>query len=298
MSDQKSNFECFAKLNDSIYALTGADREKFSNLLNISYKYPKGQETLNAVAFQGYSYMYESMFGVNGACDYDHKVVRLDSFRQQKDLAPILIHECTHIRQVERINEISNQKKTTDFIGSLNAYDFIKLNRALEADACAHQAAFAYQMKEDYPQVFETEMKTPMMQAYVGEMEKSGDETKAMQASFKAWYGYKRYQDSCEEMYVAQIRFNATERNKETNAVKKETTISNEQLTKICQHNGKPYISAAFFDRAENMAVSEKGKEALEQIGDQSVAKLPVRGAQNSKTPSPVLLKAAAARGR
>lgn len=299
MPDQKSNFECFAKLNNSIYALGGADRENFTSLLNIAYQFPKGQETMNAVAFQGYSYMYEAMFGVNGACDYDRKVVRLDSYRRQMELAPILIHECTHIRQVERINKISGQDKTMDFIGSLNAYDFIKLNRALEADACAHQAAFAYQMKDEYPQVFEKEMETPMMRAYVGEMEKSGDETKAMRASFQAWYGYKNYQEAYEKQYVAQIRMNSEQKKKDFNSVKKEAAVSNEQLASVCLHNGQPYISAAFFDRAENMAVSDKGKEMMAQTGDKSVAKLPVRNEQKQKAPSPVLLKAAAAiRGR
>lgn len=299
MPDQKSNFECFAKLNNSIYALGGADRENFASLLNIAYQFPKGQETMNAVAFQGYTYMYQAMFGVNGACDYDRKVVRLDSYRRQMELAPILIHECTHIRQVERLNKVSGQDKTTDFIGSLNAYDFIKLNRALEADACAHQAAFAYQMKEEYPQVFEKEMETPMMRAYVGEMEKSGDETKAMQASFQAWYGYKNYQEAYEKQYVAQIRMNSEQKKKDLNPAKKEAALSNEQLASVCLHNGQPYISAAFFDRAENMAVSDKGKEMMAQTGDKSVAKLPVRNEQKQKTPSPILLKAAAAiRGR
>lgn len=299
MPDQKSNFECFAKLNNSIYALGGADRENFASLLNIAYQFPKGQETMNAVAFQGYTYMYEAMFGVNGACDYDRKVVRLDSYRRQMELAPILIHECTHIRQVERLNKVSGQDKTTDFIGSLNAYDFIKLNRALEADACAHQAAFAYQMKEEYPQVFEKEMETPMMRAYVGEMEKSGDETKAMQASFQVWYGYKNYQEAYEKQYVAQIRMNSEQKKKDLNPAKKEAALSNEQLASVCLHNGQPYISAAFFDRAENMAVSDKGKEMMAQTGDKSVAKLPVRNEQKQKTPSPILLKAAAAiRGR
>lgn len=286
MPDQKSNFECFAKLNNSIYALGGADRENFTSLLNIAYQFPKGQETMNAVAFQGYSYMYQAMFGVNGACDYDHKVVRLDSYRRQMELAPILIHECTHIRQVERLNKVSGRDKATDFIGGLNAYDFIKLNRALEADACAHQAAFAYQMKDEYPQVFEKEMETPMMRAYVGEMEKSGDETKAMRASFQAWYGYKNYQESYEKQFLPQIKMNAD---------KKKTPLSNEQISAVCLHNGKSYISVSFFDRAENMAVSEKGKETLMQTGDKSAAKLPVRNEQKQKTPSPALLKAAAA---
>ena len=290
MSEQKSTFECFAKLNNSIYALTGADREKFGTLLNIAYKMPKGEEVMNAVAFKGYSFMYDAMFGVNGACDYDRKVVRLDSYFMQRDLAPILIHECTHIRQVDRLSEQINQPNVTNFIAGLNAYDFIKLNRALEADACAHQAAFAYQMKDEYPQVFEKEMKMPMMQAYVAEMDKSGDETKAMQASFKAWYGYKNYQDAYEKQYLPQIQMNTEKRGAEPTS-----SLSSKQITELCLLNGKPYISPAVLDQAENMAVSEKGKETLMQTGDQSVARLPLRNQPTSQKPSLVALKAARA---
>ena len=288
MSEQKSTFECFAKLNNSIYALTGADREKFGTLLNIAYKMPKGEEVMNAVAFKGYSFMYDAMFGVNGACDYDRKVVRLDSYFMQRDLAPILIHECTHIRQVDRLSEQINQPNVTNFIAGLNAYDFIKLNRALEADACAHQAAFAYQMKDEYPQVFEKEMKMPMMQAYVAEMDKSGDETKAMQASFKAWYGYKNYQDAYEKQYLPQIQMNTEKRGAEPTS-----SLSNKQITDLCLLNGKPYISPSFLDQAENMAVSEKGKETLMQTGDKSVARLPVRSQQTAQKSVPAVLKAA-----
>ena len=102
-----------------------------------------------------------------------------------------------------------------------------------------------------------------------------------------------------DKQYVAQIRMNSEQKKKDLNPAKKEAALSNEQLASVCLHNGQPYISAAFFDRAENMAVSDKGKEMMAQTGDKSVAKLPVRNEQKQKTPSPILLKAAAAiRGR
>lgn len=296
MSGQKSDFECFCKLNNSIYALGGSDRENFTSLLETAYQYPKGRETMNAVAFQGYKFMYQPMVGVNGACDYDHKFVNLDSYHRQTDLVPILIHESTHIRQIDRLIENTGNGNPGDFIAGLNAYDFIKLNRALEADACAHQAAVAYQMRNDYPQTFEKEMQTPMMRAYVDEMEKSGDETKAMRSSFEAWYGYKNYQDSYEKMYVPQIKNNAE---KKAGNGAHTLTLSSDRIVALCLHDGKSYIAASFLDRAENMAVSEKGKEALKQTGDKSVDRLPVRGERANAVPAPILLKAAAlAKGR
>lgn len=290
MSEQKSDFECFSKLSYSLYALTHSDHENFPTLLNIAYEFPKGREVMNDVAFKGYKFIYEAMFNVNGACDYDHKTVRLNSYFRQQNLAPILIHECSHVRQVDRLKEATGVENVGDFINGLNAYDFIKLNRAFEADACAHQAAFAYQMKDKYPQVFDKEMETPMMRAYVAEMDKTGDEKKAMQASFQAWYGFKNYQESYEKQFSSQLHNNADK--------PKNQTISNEQIAALCQHNGKPYISADFFDKAENMAISAQGKENLAKLGDKSVSRLPVRGENHSSVPAAVLAKAAMAKGR
>lgn len=290
MSEQKSDFECFAKLSTSLYALNSSDNENFGTLLNTVYNFPKGKEVMNDVAFKGYKFMYDQMFNVNGACDYDHKTVRLNSYYRQADLAPILVHECTHVRQVDRLTQETGVEKAGDFINGLNAYDFIKLNRALEADACAHQAAFAYQMKDQYPQVFDKEMQTPMMQAYVAEMDKSGDETKAMQESFKAWYGYKNYQESYEKQFLMQLKNNAGK--------PKDQAISNEQIAALCLNNGKSYVSADFFDKAENMALSAQGKEKLSETGDKSVARLPVRGEKKQEIPTAVLAKAVMAKGR
>ena len=294
MPDQKSDFECQAKLRMSLYALRGADHEKFGELLNMAYSAEKGREVMNAVAFKGYKFIYDAMPGLNGACDYDNKTVKLDSFHRQAELAPTLIHECTHILQVDRLCEKTGAKEAGSVINALNARDFIKLNRALEADACAHQAAYAYQMKDRDSVLFEKEMETPMTQAYVAEMEKSGDESKAMRASFQAWYGYKKYQNAYEKQFQPQILRNAAKREK---TGERTVSLSNPDIAGFCRFQGKPYISPEFFDRAENLAVSREMKDALAATGDKTVAALPVRG-EKSALP-PVLSKAvAAARGR
>lgn len=292
--EQKNDFECQAKLRMSLYALRGADHEKFGELLNMAYSAEKGREVMNAVAFKGYQFIYDAMPGLNGSCDYDNKTVKLDSFHRQAELAPTLIHECTHILQVDRLCEKTGAKEAGSVINALNARDFIKLNRALEADACAHQAAYAYQMKDRDSVLFEKEMETPMTQAYVAEMEKSGDESKAMRASFQAWYGYKKYQNAYEKQFQPQILRNAAKREK---TGERTVSLSNPDIAGFCRFQGKPYISPEFFDRAENLAVSREMKDALAATGDKTVAALPVRG-EKSALP-PVLSKAvAAARGR
>lgn len=292
--EQKNDFECQAKLRMSLYALRGADHEKFGELLNMAYSAEKGREVMNAVAFKGYKFIYDAMPGLNGSCDYDNKTVKLDSFHRQAELAPTLVHECTHILQVDRLCEKTGAKEAGSVINALNARDFIKLNRALEADACAHQAAYAYQMKDRDSVLFEKEMETPMTQAYVAEMEKSGDESKAMRASFQAWYGYKKYQHAYEKQFQPQILRNAAKREK---TGERTVSLSNPDIAGFCRFQGKPYISPEFFDRAENLAVSREMKDALAATGDKTVAALPVRG-EKSALP-PVLSKAvAAARGR
>lgn len=292
--EQKNDIECQAKLRMSLYALRGADHEKFGELLNMAYSAEKGREVMNAVAFKGYKFIYDAMPGLNGSCDYDNKTVKLDSFHRQAELAPTLIHECTHILQVDRLCEKTGAKEAGSVINALNVRDFIKLNRALEADACAHQAAYAYQMKDRDSVLFEKEMETPMTQAYVAEMEKSGDESKAMRASFQAWYGYKKYQNAYEKQFQPQILRNAAKREK---TGERTVSLSNPDIAGFCRFQGKPYISPEFFDRAENLAVSREMKDALAATGDKTVAALPVRG-EKSALP-PVLSKAvAAARGR
>ena len=138
MTERKSDFECQAKLRMSLYALRGSDHENFGELLNTAYSTEKGREVMNAVAFRGYKFIYDALPGLNGVCDFENKVVKLDSFHRQAELAPTLIHECTHVLQVDRLCEKTGAENAGDVINALNVRDFIKLNRAFEADACAH----------------------------------------------------------------------------------------------------------------------------------------------------------------
>ena len=278
MPEQKSDFECLSKLNMALFAMNGADRENFGELLRTVYEAPHGRDVMNETAFKGYTFMYDVMPGVNGACDFESKTVKLDAYHRQSDLAPILVHESAHVLQVSRLGEKTDN--AAEFINALNPRDFIKLNRAFEADACAHQAAYAYQMKDKNPALFEKEMQTPMTRAYAAEMEKSGDETKAMRAGFQAWYGYKKYQDAYEKQFVLQLTANAkkhplTQR------------IAGKDIAALCLSGGKPYMTADFIDKAENVAVSSETKEALGAIGKS----LPVRG--KVQTVNSALLKAA-----
>ncbi|MCQ2913985.1 MAG: hypothetical protein MJ247_02175 [Alphaproteobacteria bacterium] len=273
MSTEASTFDCYMKNISSLYAINSADNENFSTLMSIAYKAPEGEKTMNSVAFMGYKFMYQQLFGLNGCCDYENKTVNLDSFHTQQDLAPILIHECTHINQVERLKEAKNITNVDEYLAKLNTYDFFKINKAFEADACAHQAALTYQLKDIYPEMYKKASEIPMVQAYAREMDSSHDETKAMQQAFTSWYSFAHYLDAYEEQYIKQLKFNA-----ENNPGSKEVEhISNEELSKICLADGKTYITADFFDLKENNSISQKGKDSLASLEDTSIEKMAVR---------------------
>lgn len=55
--------------------------------------------------------------------------------------------------------------------------DYLRNERATEADATAHENAFLYECKDVLPKVYQyaKELNRPMFNAYVAEMEKSGD---------------------------------------------------------------------------------------------------------------------------
>lgn len=294
MTEQRSDFECLSKLNMSLFAMNGSDRENFGELLRTVYDASKGREVMNETAFKGYTFMYDAMPGLNGVCDFERKTVKLDAYHRQAELAPILVHECVHVLQVERLCEKTGVKNAGDVINALNARDFIKLNRAFEADASAHQAAYAYQMKDKNPVMFAKEMESPMTRAYAAEMEKSGDELKAMRAGFQAWYGYKKYQDAYEKQFQPQILRNAAKRER---TGEKTLSLSNRDIAGFCRFQGKPYVAPEFFDRAESLSVSREMKNALTATGDKTVAALPARGEKTAVPPA--LSKAvASARGR
>lgn len=291
-----------ALLYSSLYAQNSADREKYDSLLNIAYSCPKGAETMERFgAMQAkeaygsrYKVMYEQLYNVNGSCDPERKSIYLHSYFTQPKLAQIFVHEVTHALQFEGVEKD---------ISKLNTVDMIKMHRAVEADASAHEAAFVYEMKDKYPAVYEDHLKTPMMQAYATEMDKGGDERKAMADAFKAWYSYETYQKSYGEQEIGKIKVASAATEKDPTAGYFQETFSDEEILSMCQFKGKPYVDASVFNSKEALAVSKEMKQDISKEmkklaritganPDKTAASLIVRGEAVSNTAKPVEKKA------
>ena len=271
-----------AALSRALWANSSSDHERFAMLLSTAYSSEKGADMLDEVSALGYKFMYEGLWGVNAACNHISKTIVLDSYHRPENLAPAFIHEVNHALQFSRI---------VKDVSKLKAGDYIALHRALEADACAHQADFSYGLKDVFPQMYEEEMKSPIMRAYVSEIEKNGGRKKAMNAAFKAWYGFEKYQTSYEDQHCRDILHICSLARKDTKGGYFSETMGAADILNICSFEGKPYVEPSFLASDTARAVSEKGKNKLSEaladlnratgIGDASVAALPVRGKKN-----------------
>ena len=103
-----------------------------------------------------------------------------------KDFSSVFVHEARHAIQFHIFNDDSDLYRFSD--GE-------KLKRAIEADATAHECAFIYQARKTNPEIYEEHSYLPMLHAYADTLERTGNERKAMQASFQSWYSYDYYRD-------------------------------------------------------------------------------------------------------
>ena len=82
--------------------------------------------------------------GVIGVCMSNVNKIAINPKAEAKDLPSIIVHEAQHAVQFTFFPEGSDVKNTQ--IG-----DMFKFRRAMEADACAHQAAYAYETGTKMP---------------------------------------------------------------------------------------------------------------------------------------------------
>lgn len=277
-------------------AFTASDKRKqneesaeFARLIDLVMQTDKGRDTLTELSELGYTFTFEKGdFG--GFCEPTSKKIAVNPNFGDGYALQTIVHEGQHA--IQAAHEPENTPKTEQ----LNIASFLRRERAMEADACAHEAAFTYQCRDVLPEVYAEAEKNdmPMFRAFVAEMDKSGDEKKAMQASFQAWYGYKKYQTAYEKQFQFQILKNAAKREA---SGEKTVSLSNRDIAGFCRFQGETYISPDFFDRAESLSVSPAFKQEIQKTGDPSVAALPVRGEKSSVNPV-VARQIASARGR
>ena len=234
------------------------EKEVFAAILEPVMKTARGRETMETLADLGYKFRFENgNFG--GMCCSSEKTILLNPNYDSDYIAHVLVHEGRHAIQYSRAPENAPELEET------KVADMFRMRQAIEADACAHQAAFVYECKTVAPKVY-SEYKAggfPMLTAYEKEMEKSGDEKKAMQASFESWYDYKafrQYYDSYHKNIVGQL-VDVGKKEKNPTFFSKEYPVKD--VVNMCVYQGKPYMTAEFLNSDKAYSVPKKDAKEI-----------------------------------
>ena len=234
------------------------EKEVFAAILEPVMKTARGRETMEALADLGYKFRFENgNFG--GMCCSSEKTILLNPNYDSNYIAHVLVHEGRHAIQYSRTPENAPELEKT------KVADMFRMRQAIEADACAHQAAFVYECKTVAPKVY-SEYKAggfPMLTAYEKEMEKSGDEKKAMQKSFESWYDYKafrQYYDSYHKNIVGQL-VDVGKKEKDPTFFSKDYPVKD--VVNMCVYQGKPYMTAEFLNSDKAYSVPKKDAKEI-----------------------------------
>ena len=220
-------------------------------------KTESGKEMLASMEKTGFDFSVETGLGdVFGFCDTDNKKIVLNAAAGKETLAAVLSHEIRHAIQHGKDPKLSDMDRTP-------ISDMYKRMRGMEADACAHQAAFVYEAKkagiamempEGYESIFET---------YSTQIDKTKNKKQAMNAAFKAWYKdapimnwydnhYKPYiRDAVAQLVGDNVKTGFSER------------VTDAQLSTLFDHKGEPYVEPEFFSSPTAHCLRQNDKETV-----------------------------------
>ena len=230
----------------------------FEAIVDSVMKTKKGRETLTSLSKLGYSFAFEKgNFG--GFCAPEQKRIVINPSFGFEYMLQTAVHEGRHAIQYSLESENRPNYEHTQIASSL------RMHRAIEADAVAHEMAFVYECKDVMPNVYEKarESDLPMFHAYVGEMEKSRDERKAMQACFKAWYEcdyYRDYYDKWHKDGFKQV-CDYGKQQKDPNLFSMEYPV--DDVLKLCRYKGKPYMTADDLNSGRPFSVKRTDRDEI-----------------------------------
>lgn len=246
----------------------GKEKEIFAAILEPVMKTARGRETMETLADLGYKFKFEvGNFG--GMCCSSEKTILLNPNHSNEFLAHVLVHEGRHAIQYSRAPKNAPEFEET------KVADIFRMRQAIEADACAHQSAFVYECKETAPEIYKQFKQAgyPMLTAYEKEMEASGDEKKAMQASFESWYDYKtfrKFYDDYHKNIVGQLA-DCGKDEKDPTFFSKDYPVKD--VLNMCVYQGKPYMTAEFLNSDKAYSVPKKdAKEIKGMLADYAKA--------------------------
>lgn len=241
-----------------------ADEQKLlGDVLDTLGKTNSGRETLETLSDLGYKIQFQNL-GANfgGFCNYDDRLIVLNPARSKNFLAVAVVHEGRHGIQ------FASEKKNAPQFEETRVADMYRMRKAIEADACAYQAAFAYECKEAAPEVYaEQKRDYPMLTAYETELEKTGDKKKAMQAAFKSWYDFPYYRDLYDEYYKdngVKAMAEIGKRQKDPTLFSKEYPVKD--VVDLCVFQGKPYMTADYLNSDKPNALTAEAKKEIKAV--------------------------------
>ena len=248
-----------------VQAFTASDRKEavkegalFESIIDTVMQTKKGQETMKTLAGLGYSFAFEKgNFG--GFCDPGNKKIVINPSFSFEYMLQTAVHEGRHAIQYSLEKENAPDYENTQVASNL------RMHRAIEADAVAHEMAFVYECKDVLPKVYQEAEKhdLPMFRAYVGEMEKSHDERKAMQACFVAWYECDYYRDFYDKAHKDNIKQVCEwAKQEKADACFKEEYPADDVL-QMCVYKGKPYMTADFLNVGKAFSITQKDKKEI-----------------------------------
>ncbi len=241
-----------------------ADEQKLlGDVLDTLGKTNSGRETLETLSDLGYKIQFQNL-GANfgGFCNYDDRLIVLNPARSKNFLAVAVVHEGRHGIQ------FASEKKNAPQFEETRVADMYRMRKAIEADACAHQAAFAYECKEAAPEVYaEQKRDYPMLAAYETELEKTGDKKQAMRAAFKSWYDFPYYRDLYDDYYKDNGIIPTAQEGKKSNdpsLFSKEYPVRD--VVDLCLYQGKPYMTAEYLNSDKPNALTAEAKREIKAV--------------------------------
>ncbi|HAW33333.1 MAG TPA: hypothetical protein DCX19_01625 [Alphaproteobacteria bacterium] len=239
------------------------EKRLLGGILETLNKTDSGRETLEALSDLGYRIKFQNLgkqFG--GYCNYDDRVIVLNPTRSKNFLAVAVVHEGRHGIQ------FASEKENAPIFEQTRVADMYRMRKAIEADACAHQSAFAYECKDIAPEVYaEQKRDYPMLTAYETELEKTGDKKKAMQAAFKSWYDFPYYRDLYDEYYKdngVKAMAEIGKRQKDPTFFSKDYPVKD--VVDLCLYRGKPYMTADYLNSDKPNALTAEAKKEIKAV--------------------------------
>ena len=252
---------------------------KFEAIIDDVMKTPKGRETMIALSKLGYSFAFETGdFG--GFCSPEQKKIVINPESDYDYMLRVAVHEGRHAIQYSL-----DDPNAPDY-QNMQVASALRKRRAIEADAVAHEMAFVHECRDVLPSVYEKakEQNLPMLAAFETEMESSGSERKAMQASFTAWYECDRYRAFYDKEHKKGVRqlCDMAKRSGKTDAFSQECPA--EDVVKMCRYKGQPYMTAKFLNTGMAYSVSPQDKAEISAMMQDYAATVPEAKADVSVT--------------